>query len=150
MKNQRQFYVCSVCGNIVGLIENGGGKLVCCGQPMERLVSSSVDAAQEKHVPALKRQGSTLTVEVGSVPHPMTEEHHISWIAVAQGGRTQRVALDKTGKPCAQFCVDHGSLTVYAYCNLHGLWESSEAADSDFSGMVCSAEFSAGCVDFNE
>ena len=127
--------------------------LSCCGQTMELLKPGSVDAAAEKHVPALKRQGCMLTVAVGSIPHPMTQEHHIAWVAVAQGGRTQRVALDQTGKPCAEFCVDDGPLTVYAYCNLHGLWESSETSESTnaaFEGLVCSAEFSAGCVDFNE
>lgn len=122
MKNKRQFYKCSVCGNIVGLIENGGGTLVCCGQAMEELVPNSVDAAQEKHVPAARRQGGTLVVEVSRIPHPMTAEHHIAWIAVAQGDTTHRVTLDKTGQPRADFCVGEGPLFVYAYCNLHGLW----------------------------
>ena len=149
MKNERQFYICSACGNIVGLIEAGGGTLACCGQPMERLTPGSVDAAQEKHVPALKRQDCTLRVEVGSIPHPMTEEHHISWIAVAQGGATQRVTLNKTGQPNAQFCINNGPTTVYAYCNLHGLWES-ESMEPAVSRMVCSPEFSEGCIEFYE
>lgn len=122
MKNERKFYICSVCGNIVGLIEDGGGTLVCCGQDMDQLVPNSVDAAQEKHVPVAKRQNGMLAVEVGSAPHPMTVEHHIAWIAVAQGNMTQRATLDKTGQPQAEFPVADGPVTVYAYCNLHGLW----------------------------
>lgn len=122
MKNERKFYRCSVCGNIVGLIENGGGTLVCCGQEMGQLGPNSVDAAQEKHVPVAKRQNGILAVEVGSMPHPMTKEHHIAWIAVAQGDTTHRVTLDETGRPSAEFCVGEGPLFVYAYCNLHGLW----------------------------
>ncbi len=149
MNNERQFYICSVCGNMVGLIEDRGGTLVCCGQEMDRLVSGSVDAAQEKHVPFLNRQGGMLTVNVGSVPHPMTEEHHITWIAVAQGGATHRVTLKKAGQPIAQFCVDDGPMTVYAYCNLHGLWKA-EATDFAFSETVCSAEFPTGCIEGNE
>ena len=126
MKNERCFYKCSVCGNLVGVIEDGGGTLVCCGQNMELLVPNSKDAAREKHVPVLKRSDDLLTVEVGSAPHPMTEGHHIAWIAVAQGGKTQRAVLEKTGEPSARFCVERGALTVYAYCNLHGLWVAEE------------------------
>lgn len=122
MKNERKFFICPACGNIVGLIEDGGGTLVCCGQEMEQLMPNTVDASQEKHVPVAKRQNGKLFVEVGSVPHPMIAEHHIAWIAVAQGGATQRVTLDKTGQPKAEFCVGDGALAVYAYCNIHGLW----------------------------
>ena len=122
MNDKRKFFKCAICGNIVGLIEDGGGTLACCGQAMDQLVPNSTDAAQEKHVPAAKRENRTLVVDVGSAPHPMTVEHHIAWIAVAQGERTCRITLDKTGLPHAEFCVEEGPLTVYAYCNLHGLW----------------------------
>lgn len=122
MTNERKFFKCSICGNIVGLIEDGGGTLICCGQEMGQLIPGSVDAAKEKHVPTAKREDGTLVVEVGSAPHPMVAEHHIAWIAVVQGDTTHRVTLDKTGQPCAKFCVGSGPLIVYAYCNLHGLW----------------------------
>lgn len=122
MKNSRQFYSCSICGNIVGLVQDGGGTLFCCGQEMQLLTANTTDAAQEKHVPMIKREGEKCTVEVGSVTHPMTEEHHIAWIAVAQDKNTHRAVLDKTGKPAAEFCIGEGPVTVYAYCNLHGLW----------------------------
>lgn len=122
MKNERKYYICSTCGNIVELIEDRGGTLVCCGKEMRHFVPNSVDAAQEKHVPTAKRQDGKLVVEVGSMPHPMTAEHHIAWIAVAQDNMTYRVMLDKTGQPSAEFYIGEGPLTVYAYCNLHGLW----------------------------
>jgi superoxide reductase len=89
---------------------------------MEVLTANTTDAAQEKHVPAVTRDGNKLSVQVGSVAHPMTEEHHICWIAVAQGDKTQRVALEMTGEPTAEFVLDDGDATVYEYCNLHGLW----------------------------
>lgn len=122
MKNERNFYKCAICGNIVGLIESGGGELVCCGQKMEHLIPNTEEAAQEKHIPVVTRENCKLKVEVGSVPHPMTEEHHISWIAVVQGDMTQRISLNKTGQPSAEFCVGEAPAAVYAYCNLHGLW----------------------------
>lgn len=122
MKNQRKFLRCDHCGNLVGMIEDSGVPIICCGQPMTELTANTTDAAQEKHVPAAVREGNILKVTVGSVAHPMLVEHHIAWIAVAQGEKTQRKILDKTGSPSAEFCVDDGPVTVYAYCNLHGLW----------------------------
>lgn len=122
MNNDKKIYICRHCGKIVGLIEDGGGNLSCCGTDMELLTVNTVDASKEKHIPACSRDGNNLKVAIGSVPHPMTEEHHISWIMVVQGNKTQRVALDKTGKPEAEFTLSDGSATVYEYCNLHGLW----------------------------
>ena len=124
MKNQRKFLKCDHCGNMVGMIEDSGVEMVCCGQPMTVLVVNTTDAAQEKHVPVAAREGGRLNVTVGSVAHPMLEEHHITWIAVAQGEKTQRENLDRTGSPTAEFCVEEGPVTVYAYCNLHGLWSA--------------------------
>lgn len=68
-----KFLKCSICGNIVGLIHDGGGELVCCGKPMQELVANTEDAAQEKHVPVITVDGSTVRVAVGSVEHPMIE-----------------------------------------------------------------------------
>ena len=123
MKNERMFFRCTICGNIVGMIEDAGPSVSCCGQDMSLLVPNTVDAAHEKHVPVAQRIGDEVVVRVGSVAHPMTEEHHISWIVLAGEGRTHRTALDHTGEPAVSFCVkDSEPLTVYAYCNLHGLW----------------------------
>ena len=82
-----KFFRCAECGNLVELIENGGGKLVCCGQPMKELIPGTTDAAVEKHVPAVKREGNTIHVQVGSVAHPMTEAHLIQWIEAVQDGK---------------------------------------------------------------
>lgn len=30
-------FKCNICGNEVEVIEVGGGELVCCGQPMEKI-----------------------------------------------------------------------------------------------------------------
>lgn len=126
MKNERSFFRCESCGNIVGIIEDGGGTLVCCGKEMRGLKPNAVEAAKERHVPAIKRDGNKLVVQVGALEHPMTEEHSMMWIAVAQGNVTQRARLEVMRKPRAEFFIDDGSVTVYAYCNQHGLW-SAEA-----------------------
>lgn len=118
----KKFFRCSICGNLVGLINDGGGELVCCGQPMTLLEANTSDGATEKHVPVLTRDGNNLHVAVGSVPHPMTDAHYIQWICILQANRTQRVALSPTDKPAADFVIDEGPVVAYEYCNLHGLW----------------------------
>jgi len=122
MKNQRHFLKCDICGNVVGMIDDMKANMVCCGQGMRTMTPNTVDASQEKHIPVARREGDNLIVDVGSAPHPMTEEHHISWIAVASGPLTQRLILEKTGQPWASFCVSGDTITIYSYCNLHGLW----------------------------
>jgi len=124
MSVTRAFYRCNICGNLVELINDGGGELVCCGQPMVLLEPNTTDGATEKHVPVAVREGSKIHVTVGSVAHPMTDAHYIQWISVAQGSRTQRVALEPGQAPEADFTVEDGPLTIYEYCNLHGLWKA--------------------------
>jgi len=124
MGNERSFYKCSICGNIVGLIERGGGELTCCGKAMTELIPNTQDAAQEKHVPVGVFEDGKLKVTVGSTLHPMMEKHHIAWILVAHGNQTKRVSLDPLGSPSAEFCVSEGPVTIYEYCNIHGLWKA--------------------------
>ena len=124
----KKFYLCKTCGNIIGLIRDGGGPLTCCGAAMEELVPNTVDAAQEKHVPVLTfdRQGGEVTVQVGSVAHPMTEAHLIEWIYLATKLGGQRKTLKAVDAPEAEFVLtpDDAPVAAYAYCNLHGLWKA--------------------------
>lgn len=90
---------------------------------MKELVANTTDAAQEKHVPAVTRENGKVHVQVGSVEHPMLEEHHIEWIALESEGRLVFKYLKPGDKPVADFC-DAASGTVYEYCNLHGLWKT--------------------------
>lgn len=122
-KNAR-FYLCKHCGNLVGMIHNSGVPMICCGEPMVELVPNTTDAAQEKHVPVVEVSGSTVTVKVGSVPHPMTEEHWIQWIYLETSKGGQRKSLLPGDKPEAVFqLADDEAVAAYAYCNLHGLWK---------------------------
>jgi superoxide reductase len=93
---------------------------------MTELDANSSDGAGEKHVPALERDGKTLKVKVGAVSHPMEEKHYINWIVAEQGARTQRVVLKPGAAPEAAFALDGAAdpVTVYEYCNLHGLWKA--------------------------
>ena len=113
-------FKCAKCGNIVEVMHVGGGTLVCCGEPMKQLKENTTDAATEKHVPVLDGQ----TVKVGSVAHPMQEDHYIEWIEVIDGEKVCRKFLKPGDKPEREFaCAKPGS-TMREYCNKHGLWKA--------------------------
>lgn len=121
-----RFFRCKHCGNIIAYVKNSGVKVVCCGEPMEEITANSTDAAQEKHVPVIKVEGNIVTVTVSSVEHPMTNEHYIEWVALETKFGNQRKTLQPNTKPEVKFSILDGDevKTVYAYCNLHGLWRS--------------------------
>ena len=86
MTKINEVYRCNLCGNIVNVLHAGGGELVCCGQPMELLKENDTDASQEKHAPIIEKTKTGFKIKVGSVEHPMTEEHHIEWIEILADG----------------------------------------------------------------
>ena len=119
-----EIYKCTICGNIVEVIHEGEGELVCCGQPMNHLVENSVDAAKEKHVPVVEKAAGGYKVTVGSVPHPMEEKHFIEWVELIADGKAYRQFLSPGGAPEAFFAVEGDDISVREHCNLHGLWKS--------------------------
>lgn len=120
-----KFYRCNHCGNIIAVVRDGGVDPVCCGETMQLLEAGSTDAAVEKHVPVVSRDGDDVVVRVGSVDHPMLEEHYIQWIAVACDGCLSIRRLTPGSEPQARFAVGAGvPVSVYEYCNLHGLWRA--------------------------
>ena len=121
-----RYFRCDKCGNLVESVHSSGVPMVCCGEKMRELVPGSVDAAVEKHVPVVTVEGSTVKVHVGSVTHPMTEEHFIQWITLETNRGVQRKALSAGEAPEAVFALADGEQAVaaYAYCNLHGLWKA--------------------------
>ncbi len=124
VKEVNEVYKCNVCGNIVEVVNVGGGELVCCGQPMEHLVENTVDAAKEKHVPVIEKTDTGVKVKVGSVPHPMQDDHYITWIEVIADGRAYRKYLKPGDAPEAEFQIQAEGLTAREFCNLHGLWKA--------------------------
>ena len=124
VKKVGEVYKCNVCGNVVEVMEVGGGELVCCGQPMELQKEKTQDVGQEKHVPVIEKTESGVKVKVGSVPHPMEEKHYIEWIEVIADGKSYRKFLKPGDKPEAEFMVKADSIKAREYCNLHGLWKS--------------------------
>jgi len=124
---EKKFYRCKACGNILGAINDSGVTPVCCGQRMEVLTANTTDAATEKHIPVITRDGNKVAVKVGSVAHPMAEEHLIQWIILTQGSATERMVLAPGAAPEAVFTVpdENAPVRAYEYCNLHGLWTAA-------------------------
>jgi superoxide reductase len=124
MTQRLQIYKCEICGNIVEVLHEGAGELVCCGQPMKLLMENTVDAAKEKHVPVIEKTASGFKVKVGSVVHPMEEKHYIEWIEIIADGRAFRQFLKPGDAPEAVFDIKANKIEAREHCNLHGLWKA--------------------------
>ena len=116
---------CAHCGNIAAMVNDAGVTPVCCGEKMGELIPNTTDAAQEKHVPVIEVDGQKVTVTVGSVEHPMLEEHYITFIMLETAKGRQRKVLKPGDKPQATFMLteDDSVVAAYEYCNLHGFWK---------------------------
>ena len=124
MCGKQRFFICEHCGNMIGLINDEGVPMVCCGENMTALVPNTVEASTEKHLPDITLSGDSIVVRVGSVPHPMEEAHHITFVYVETERGGQRKCLNVGEEPELTFSFSSDKPTaVYAYCNLHGLWK---------------------------
>jgi len=122
MTKKLEVYKCEVCGNIVEVLHQGKGTLVCCGQDMKLMKEQTADQTTEKHVPVTEKFLTGIKAIVGSTLHPMEEKHYIEWIEIiAEKGNTRKF-LKPGDKPEALFTDVEGLEKVREYCNVHGLW----------------------------
>lgn len=122
MAQALEIYKCETCGNIVEVLHAGDGELTCCGSAMKLITANTVDASREKHLPVIEKGDGTITVKVGSVPHPMEAAHFIEWVELIADGKVYRAML-KPGEPAeATFAVTAENVTAREYCSLHGQW----------------------------
>ncbi|MBA7688631.1 Desulfoferrodoxin [subsurface metagenome] len=124
MAELEQIYKCNVCGNIVEVLHAGVGELVCCGQPMELLKEKTEDVGLEKHVPVVEKTEKGIKVKIGSVPHPMEQNHYIEWVEIIADGGVCRKFLKPGDMPKAEFEIKAEKIEAREYCNVHGLWKS--------------------------
>ncbi len=124
MAKKLEVYKCALCGNIVEIFIPGDGELVCCGEPMKLMTENTVDASKEKHVPVIEKGAGSITVKVGTVPHPMEESHYIQWIELIADGKVYREMLKPGQAPEATFPITASRVAVREYCNLHGQWSA--------------------------
>ncbi|HOG76171.1 MAG TPA: desulfoferrodoxin [Candidatus Marinimicrobia bacterium] len=125
MTKRSQIYKCEICGNIVEVLHEGAGELVCCGKPMKLIIENTTDAAREKHVPVIEKIADGYKVSVGSVLHPMIDVHYIEWIELDADGQVFRKYLKPGDTPVAIFNVSAENVTAREYCNIHGLWKGT-------------------------
>ena len=124
MTKTQQIYKCNICGNIVEVLHAGPGQLVCCGQPMEQLQEKTQDQGNEKHVPVIEKTAKGILVKVGSIQHPMEEQHYIEWIQILADGTSHRKYLKPGEKPEAEFPIQNTNIQAREYCSVHGLWKN--------------------------
>jgi len=123
--NYPKFFICKQCGNLTKLVIDKGGSLVCCGEKMTEIIPNTVDASIEKHKPIITVLNGNVNIEVGSILHPMQDEHHIAFICLKTENNSYCRCLKTGEEPKATFNISNDKLiAVYAYCNLHGLWKT--------------------------
>ncbi|WP_290596292.1 MULTISPECIES: desulfoferrodoxin [unclassified Archaeoglobus] len=118
-----QVYKCMVCGNVVEVVHAGRGQLVCCGQPMRLMNVKEAEEGKEKHLPVIEKSDGKVLVKVGSILHPMEEQHYIEWIELLADGFVYRKQLKPGDEPKAEFNVEAEKVSARSYCNIHGLWQ---------------------------
>jgi len=124
MTQRLEIYSCEICGNIVEVLQNGNGTLVCCGKSMVLLKENTVDASKEKHVPSIEKIDGGVKVKIGKVAHPMDEKHYITLIEIIANEKVYRQYLNPGDVPEATFNIETNEVFARAYCNLHGLWKA--------------------------
>ncbi|AYD40841.1 desulfoferrodoxin [Clostridium fermenticellae] len=122
MTEIKQIYKCEVCGNVIEVVHQGKGTLICCGREMKLMDENTVDASHEKHVPVIEKIQDGVYVKVGEQEHSMEDGHYIEWIEVHTPNKICRKYLRPNEKPEAIFKVDSEVLCAREYCNVHGLW----------------------------
>ncbi|MBW6451961.1 MAG: desulfoferrodoxin [DPANN group archaeon] len=127
MAEENGIYKCGICGNVVSVIEAFGGELVCCGESMTLFEEKTNDEGLEKHVPVITKTDKGILVKVGSVLHPMEDNHYIELIQLfLKGSLLMEKRLKSGDLPQAEFCCLESSEDVFvrALCNKHGLWKN--------------------------
>ena len=122
-----RYFRCKKCGKVIVMLSERNTPTICCGEEMEELAAGITEASKEKHIPVFERTGNIVKVSVGSVAHPMEEQHFIEWIALETSQGVQIKYLKPEQAPEAVFALTDGETAVkaYAYCNLHSLWASN-------------------------
>jgi superoxide reductase len=125
MVEELQIYKCVVCGAVAEVI-HAGNDLVCCGKIMELVNEKTSDIGLEKHKPVIEKTPNGFKIKVGSIPHPMVSEHRIEWIEIIFDGKSYRKKLHPGEAPEVEFCSDAKTIKARAYCNIHGLWSTTQ------------------------
>lgn len=126
MTEKLEIYKCNVCGNLVQVLLSGVGELVCCGQPMEKLIPHIEENNElaEKHTPVIEKEGDKTYIRLKL--HPMMPEHYIQLIEVYPKDKSFLHIKFLNPNDLAEFNISSFTEEVEAleYCNIHGLWRN--------------------------
>lgn len=121
-----KIYKCEKCGNVVEVLHEGPGQLVCCGEPMVEFEEKTADSTVEKHVPYIEKKDNGYLVKVGEkTNHPMEDKHYIEWIELVADGISYKRFLKPGDKPEAFFEIEAKNVSAREYCNIHGVWRGN-------------------------
>lgn len=124
MTEKLEIYKCHICGNLIQVILNGVGELVCCGQPMEHLIPHKEEGNElaEKHTPVIEQEENSRFVRLKY--HPMIPEHYIQFIEVYPKDKSRLYLKYFNPNEPAEFEITHfeENMDALEYCNIHGLW----------------------------
>ena len=113
MKND--IYICDKCGNMIEMLHDSGNTVICCGEAMRKVEKGAKENAYEKHNPVITIKGNKITVKIGEVEHPMTEEHYIEYIEVLTD-KNERLTSFIKDKPEAIFKTENEILKEKDFC----------------------------------
>ena len=127
MTEKLELYKCKICKNLVQIILNGVGELVCCGEKMEFLHPQSDENKElsEKHTPLIEQIENGRLVRLKY--HPMTSEHYIQFIEVYPKDKSRLHLKYLKPDESAEFDITHFEENIEAleHCNIHGLWRNT-------------------------
>ena len=107
-----KFYVCPVCGNVIH--STGDAVVSCCGITLPALEAEESDDDHEITVEKVEDE------QFVTIPHPMTKQHFISFVAYVTSDRIQMVKFYPEGNAETRLQL-RGRGQLYYYCNQHGL-----------------------------
>lgn len=120
---EERFYLCSSCGNVLFTAIASGITPHCCGKEMTLLHPNIEEGVGEKHQPVVECLGDNhVRVKIGSIAHPMTQDHSIRFVCVKTSLGFVIRYLNVNEKPDVTIRCNGTPVAVYAYCNKHGLW----------------------------
>lgn len=127
-----QIYKCNICGNLVQILQEGEGNLVCCGKEME-LMSIQYDTTNElgeKHTPKIEIKDGKKYVNV--IGHPMTDAHYIQFIESYSKDKNELHLkfFNPNEIPEMESKLDKEFDSV-EYCNIHHLWGNNKMLENE-------------------
>lgn len=127
MTEKFEIYKCHICGNVIQVLLNGFGELVCCNQNMEHLIPQKENENKElaeKHSPILETEEPKRFVRLKY--HPMIPEHYIQFIEVYPKDKSKLYLKYLNPDEIAEFEITNfeDDIEALELCNIHGLWKN--------------------------